>query len=220
MTLVVEEPMVQATSSHERMSAIPVAVKGSSSHDRMGALPAAITRPSHAIKQAQMMRTPMPLSVEDSIPLPPPAANTVGDTPSGSISYTPAAQTQPGSQAARSTIKVILKPTLEVVRGERLGVSYPILEGKNIIGRTVNQPADIDLTGQERIEQVWTSRQHALISFDGRAMIVEDLKSLNGTFVNRVRLHPGQQRVLQPNDVIQVGTVQIRVLVVAEKIEG
>jgi pSer/pThr/pTyr-binding forkhead associated (FHA) protein len=35
---------------------------------------------------------------------------------------------------------------------------------------------------------------------------------LNGTFVNRNRVHPGQVKELQPNDVIQVGTVHMKVV--------
>ena len=42
-------------------------------------------------------------------------------------------------------------------------------------------------------------------------MVIEDLNSLNGTFVNRQRIHPGQQRELHPGDIVQVGTVQLRV---------
>ncbi len=114
------------------------------------------------------------------------------------------------------TARVVMKPRLEVVRGEKLGTAFAVLEGKNVLGRTVNSPVDIDLTGQEPPERVWTSRQHACVSFDGRAVILEDMNSLNGTFVNRQRVFPGQQRVLQPNDVIQVGTVQLRMLVSTE----
>jgi pSer/pThr/pTyr-binding forkhead associated (FHA) protein len=163
----------------------------------------------------------MPAASLESAPDPTsaPKSNVMQETPSAAAIMTPAPLTIPGSQFGRTTIRVVLKPSLEVVRGERLGVTFPILEGKNVIGRTVNQPADIDLTGLERVEQVWTSRQHAIIHFDGRAMILEDLKSLNGTFINRTRLHPGQQKVIQPNDVIQIGTVQLRVHVLAEKLE-
>lgn len=100
---------------------------------------------------------------------------------------------------------------LIVVRGERLGQEYPLLPGKNFIGRsTPEKPADIDLTSQERAEQVWASRQHAVVALDGGVPTLEDLNSLNGTFVNRVRLYPGQRATLRPGDVVQVGTVQMR----------
>lgn len=115
--------------------------------------------------------------------------------------------------------RIVVKPKLEVIRGEKLAVCFPILEGKNVLGRTVQQPVDIDLTAQEPMERVWASRQHTCIQFDGRVVLIEDLNSLNGTFVNRTRLFPGQQRVLQPNDVIQIGTVQMRLTIQTERVD-
>lgn len=104
------------------------------------------------------------------------------------------------------------KPKLVVVRGERLGVEYKVLDGKNYIGRAGEQAVDIDLEGQEAYERTWASRQHAVVTLDAGALLIEDLNSLNGTFVNRARLHPGQQWVLSAGDVVQVGTVQLRVV--------
>jgi hypothetical protein len=103
-------------------------------------------------------------------------------------------------------------PRLVVIRGQRIGAEYPVYDGKNYIGRSADKPVDIDLNGQEAPDQVWASRQHAVLTVDRGAVRIEDLNSLNGTFVNRARLHPGQQRILQPNDVVQVGTVQFRVV--------
>jgi len=100
---------------------------------------------------------------------------------------------------------------LRVVRGERLNIAYPVLEGRNLIGRSADKPVDIDLIGQEPDDQVWSSRQHALVTLTPSRLTIEDLNSLNGTFVNRQRIHPGQQRELQVGDIIQIGTVQLRV---------
>jgi hypothetical protein len=133
---------------------------------------------------------------------------------------TPSPSTHGSSASATPTTRVVMKPRLEVVRGEKLGATFPVLEGRNIVGRMVNCPVDIDLTGQEPPERVWTSRQHACVIFDGKAVVLEDMNSLNGTFVNRQRVFPGQQRVLQPNDVVQIGTVQLRMLVSAETVAG
>ena len=138
-----------------------------------------------------------------------------GLPPKSSHLYSPA-----GSNSSSTTSRLILKPRLEVVRGEKLGVAFLVLEGKNLVGRTVATPVDIDLTGQEPVERVWSSRQHACLTFDGKTVILEDLNSLNGTFVNRQRVLPGQQRTLQPNDVIQIGTVQLRVHITANNLDG
>lgn len=102
-------------------------------------------------------------------------------------------------------------PRLVVIRGEKLNVEFPIYNGKNYIGRASDKPVDIDLTGQESPDQIWSSRQHALITYDRGTILIEDLNSLNGTFVNRSRLHPGQRRILQSADVVQIGTVHFRV---------
>jgi hypothetical protein len=103
------------------------------------------------------------------------------------------------------------QPKLVVQRGLKLNVEYPIYEGHNFIGRADEKPVDIDLDDQEPPDRVWSSRQHALITFENSELLLEDLNSANGTFVNRTRVYPGQKRPLAPNDVIQVGTVQLKV---------
>ena len=139
----------------------------------------------------------------------------------GQVAFTVPATKKDSSSASGSTAtsRLIVRPRLEVVRGEKLGASFVILEGRNLVGRTVISPVDIDLTGQEPVERVWSSRQHACLIFDGKTVVLEDLNSLNGTFVNRQRVFPGQQRVLHPNDVIQVGTVQLRLLISADRVD-
>lgn len=106
----------------------------------------------------------------------------------------------------------ITNPKLVVVRGQRMDVQYPLYPGKNYLGRTDDKPVDIDLDDQEAPDRIWTSRQHAVVTFDNGKLAIEDLNSLNGTFVNRTRVHPGQIRELHENDVIQVGTVHLKVL--------
>jgi hypothetical protein len=103
-------------------------------------------------------------------------------------------------------------PKLLVVRGQKMDVTYPLYTGKNYLGRTDDKPVDIDLEDQESNDRIWTSRQHAVVSFENGKLAIEDLNSLNGTFVNRTRVHPGQVRELSENDVIQVGTVHLKVL--------
>jgi FHA domain len=106
----------------------------------------------------------------------------------------------------------ITSPKLVVVRGQRMDVQYPLYPGKNYLGRTDDKPVDIDLDDQEAPDRIWTSRQHAVVTFENGKLSIEDLNSLNGTFVNRTRVHPGQIRELHENDVVQVGTVHLKVL--------
>jgi hypothetical protein len=105
------------------------------------------------------------------------------------------------------------EPKLVVLRGLRINVEYPVYEGRNYIGRTDEQPVDIDLEDQEAPDRIFSSRQHACISYENGELVIEDLKSSNGTFVNRTRVHPGQRRPLKANDIVQIGTVQMKVKV-------
>jgi hypothetical protein len=103
------------------------------------------------------------------------------------------------------------KPALVVVRGLRIGAEYPLYEGENYVGRADDKAVDVDLEDQEAPDRIWSSRQHARITFQDGALTIEDLTSTNGTFVNRLRVHPGQKQALKSNDVVQIGTVQMRV---------
>jgi len=120
---------------------------------------------------------------------------------------TPAEPAQPAAAGA-----ALVNPRLEVLRGQRMDVKYPVYPGKNYIGRTDDKPVDIDLDDQESPDRIWCSRQHAVITFENGTLSIEDLNSLNGTFVNRTRVHPGQVRELRENDVVQIGTVHMKVV--------
>ncbi|HBY94737.1 MAG TPA: ABC transporter ATP-binding protein [Chloroflexi bacterium] len=52
------------------------------------------------------------------------------------------------------------------------------------------------------------SRNHARLTQRGGAVVIEDLDSSNGTFVNGERLVVGQPRPLRPGDTIRVGPVK------------
>ncbi len=129
------------------------------------------------------------------------AAPAAGGAPAGDAGA-PAAPLPPGSQ-----------PKLVVLRGLKINVEYPVYEGNNFVGRADEKPVDIDLDDQEPPDRVWSSRQHCLITFENSTLNVEDLNSANGTFVNRTRVYPGQKRGLNVGDVLQVGTVQLKVKV-------
>jgi hypothetical protein len=168
-------------------------------------------------------------SVTSSTPLPAPMIEPIAQTVSPQIPTPPASVLRKGlpddsgsltaaitarAPVAAALVEIVAAdPRLVVVRGERLNVAFPILDGKNYIGRSAENPVDIDLDGQEAIERIWTSRQHAVVTWDRGELVLEDLNSLNGTFVNRNRIHPGQQRLLKADDIVQIGTVQLKVVV-------
>jgi pSer/pThr/pTyr-binding forkhead associated (FHA) protein len=101
-------------------------------------------------------------------------------------------------------------PRLIVMRGNRIGVEYPVYQGRNTIGRFADRPVDIDLLSQEAVEQIWCSRQHAVATYEKGVVVIEDLNSLNGTWVNGTRVPPGQKRQLRTGDIVQIGTVQMK----------
>ena len=130
--------------------------------------------------------------------------------------YAPPPQAAPAPPVAPTPTDTLAPgavPKLVVLRGQRINIEYPLYEGENYVGRADEKAVDIDLEDQEAPERIWSSRQHALITFEDGSLAIEDLNSTNGTFVNRNRIHPGQKRPLQVNDVVMIGTVQMRVIV-------
>jgi hypothetical protein len=122
-----------------------------------------------------------------------------------------AAAAAPPAEGAK--IPAGAQPKLAVIRGQKIGVEYPVYADLNFIGRSDEKPVDIDLEDQEPPDRIWCSRQHALITLEGEVMTIEDLNSSNGTYVNRTRVYPGQKRQLGVGDVIQIGTVHLKVKV-------
>jgi hypothetical protein len=105
------------------------------------------------------------------------------------------------------------QPKLVVIRGQKINTEYPVYEGLNFIGRADEKPVDIDLEDQEPPDRIWSSRQHAFITYENSTLTIEDLNSSNGTFVNRARIYPGQKCPLNVGDVVQIGTVQMKLKV-------
>lgn len=100
---------------------------------------------------------------------------------------------------------------LIVLRGRQKDKEYILTPGRNLVGRNDAKPVDIDLEPQEDPSKVWVSRQHAVIYVtDG--ILIEDLNSSNGTYVNRERIFPGQKQNLKPGDLIQIGSVQLKLI--------
>ena len=125
----------------------------------------------------------------------------VGKLESRPVGKEPAANVEHGKAKAK----------LVVVRGTRPNETFLIFDGRTVIGRADKKPVDVDLSFQETPERIWSSREHALIISEDGALLIEDLNSTNGTFVNRERLNPGQKQPLKANDTIQIGEVHLRV---------
>jgi hypothetical protein len=159
--------------------------------------PAAPVPPPPAPAQPALAPSAPPAAVAPAAP-PAPAA-------------TPAPAPTPAATPEIPKLGADAKPKLVVLRGQRVSVEYPLYEGLNFIGRADEKPVDIDLDDQEPPDKVWCSRQHALINFEEGTLTIEDLNSANGTYVNRTKVYPGQKKQLNINDVIQIGTVHMKV---------
>jgi len=165
-----------------------------------------------------------PMSAMSPAAAPPPVAEVISPTPvplpqGEAMAGSAAAPTVPPvaapakSPADSDRLPADAQPRLVVLRGQKMNVEYPLYEGHNFIGRTDERPVDIDLEDQEPPDRIWSSRQHAVITYEDGKLLIEDLNSSNGTFVNRGRIYPGQKRPLKANDIIQIGTVQMKVRV-------
>src|SRR5437868_1955272 len=101
--------------------------------------------------------------------------------------------------------------SLEVVRGRDIGRVYGLAPGETILGNALNGQPGLDLIEQEGASPRRMAAQHAAITWTGQELMVRDLDTPGGTFVNRQRLLSGQSRRLQVGDVIQLGSVQLQV---------
>ena len=75
-----------------------------------------------------------------------------------------------------------------------------------VLGRS----PDCDLV----IDEDTVSKQHARIDWSNGVAQLSDLASVNGTFVNRVKLRGGMQKLVD-NDLITLGSVEVFFMVVA-----
>jgi predicted component of type VI protein secretion system len=103
-------------------------------------------------------------------------------------------------------------PRLLVVRGQRPGAEYLLLAGPSIIGRGGEGPVDVDLEDQEPEGGVWLSRRHALVHWRQGRLTITDLHSAHGTLVNSIRVPAGQEHLLHDQDILQIGSIHLRVL--------
>jgi len=123
----------------------------------------------------------------------------------------PAAEPAPAPAAAGATARA----KLQVVRGGRKGQEFPLEDGNNLVGRwdpeTGSFP-EVDLDQDDPEAKI--SRKHALIRFESGKITVEDIGSLNGTYVNRQpRLMPGNPVELKTGDEIIIGKTFLKLIV-------
>jgi FHA domain len=202
MAAVIEE-LIPMASVEAALASAPVAVADVAAPPSPVAVATAAAPPGPPVAVVTAASPPAPVA---AAPEPAVVAASTGPTP---VAPPPAAAAPSAAEGAK--LPADAKPKLVVLRGQKINAEFPIYEGLNFIGRADEKPVDIDLEDQEPPDRIWCSRQHALINLEGGIVTIEDLNSANGTYVNRGRIYPGQKRSLNVGDVIQIGTVQMKV---------
>jgi pSer/pThr/pTyr-binding forkhead associated (FHA) protein len=85
--------------------------------------------------------------------------------------------------------------------GGRAGETFPLGAEQTTIGRS----PDCDIF----LDDVTVSRRHAVVTRNGNQLEIEDLGSLNGTFLNRRRIESG---ALSDGDELQIGKYKLTFL--------
>jgi FHA domain-containing protein len=127
----------------------------------------------------------------------------------------PAPSADASGAAAPSGEPATFKAKLSVVRGGRKGQEFPLEDGNNLVGRwdpeTGSFP-EVDLDADDPEAKI--SRKHALIRIDGGKITIEDIGSLNGTYVNRQpRLSPGSPAEIKSGDEVIIGKTFLKLVI-------
>ena len=112
------------------------------------------------------------------------------------------------------TIKLDAQPvTLRLKIGQakrevEIPLNKPVFFGR--VDPALDVFPDIDLT-HDGPQAKSVSRRHALINRQRDRIVVEDLGSVNGTYINSKRLDPYLPEILHNGDVLQLGKILIEV---------
>jgi hypothetical protein len=139
------------------------------------------------------------------------AAPAQSEVPTGEI--TPPAAAAPAATPEAAT--AAFKAKFQVVRGGRKGQEFQLEDGNNLIGRWDPETGafpEVDLDQDDPEAKV--SRKHALLRIESGKVTVEDIGSLNGTYVNRQpRLAPGTPVELKAGDEIIIGKTFLKLVI-------
>jgi pSer/pThr/pTyr-binding forkhead associated (FHA) protein len=136
----------------------------------------------------------------------------------------PAEEASTGATATVATPVPVSVPTpsagtvqnaqLTILRGGTVGKVFPLQVGDNLIGRWDPDSGSFPEVDMEHDDpEARISRKHALIRVSDK-ITIEDIGSLNGTFVNRGRrLEPGSPAEVKDGDEIIVGKTFFKVSV-------
>jgi len=165
--------------------------------------------------------TPAPAPEADKPAEPPPAEAPSGaeskpsEAPTGEIKPAQATPAEAPAPAAAAAVVAAFKARLKVVRGGRKDQEFPLEDGNNLVGRWDPETGafpEVDLDADDPEAKI--SRKHALIRIAEGKITVEDIGSLNGTYVNRgSRLQPGSPIELKTGDEIIIGKTFLKLTI-------
>jgi len=125
---------------------------------------------------------------------------------------TPEAEATPEAAALSDDQAAVGSASLTITRGGTVGKVFELQAGDNLVGRWDPDSGsfpEVDMENDDPEARI--SRKHALIKF-GAELTIEDIGSLNGTFVNRgQRLEPGSPVPLKDGDEIIIGKTFFKV---------
>ena len=96
--------------------------------------------------------------------------------------------------------KDALKPWLRVVYPPELATEHAVGPGPLVVGRSANHATFV-------LDDEWVSRRHCRLWRDGDKVMVEDLGSTNGTFIDGNRVREAELRL---SDELQLGRIVLK----------
>ncbi|MGH8679265.1 MAG: FHA domain-containing protein, partial [Burkholderiales bacterium] len=134
-------------------------------------------------------------------------AKPADESASATSSEAPTSEIKAEAPAEAPAVVAAFKAKLKIVRGGRKDQEFSLEEGNNLVGRWDPETGafpEVDLEQDDTEAKI--SRKHALVRIENGKITVEDIGSLNGTYVNRQpRLQPGSPVELKAGDEIIIG---------------
>jgi EmrB/QacA subfamily drug resistance transporter len=150
--------------------------------------------------KGDIVQPPAPPAAAPAVAGAPAATGAGGLVPAGPEQVTAIRRRPPAPGAGPAVSPLALQVTEGLAAGRRLAVGYEPL----VLGRA--EPGDGKLGGDPEL-----SRRHASVSrLNGTRVLVEDLGSSNGTFVNGHRI--AAPNLIGPGDSLRVGTTTLSVV--------
>src|SRR5271167_2149764 len=175
--------------------------------DGCGAKLAGAASSAPAAAEAKPAEAPAPEAPAET----PPAS----EAPTGEIKPEAAPEASAPAAAVAPAMAASFKAKLKVVRGGRKDQEFPLEDGNNLVGRwdpeTGSFP-EVDLDADDPEAKI--SRKHALLRIADSKITIEDIGSLNGTYVNRQpRLSPGSPAEIKSGDEVIIGKTFLKLVV-------